>query len=156
MATRYITRLILHCAATPNGRSFDAEDIDLWHQARGFKRNTRYINEKYPLKYIGYHKVILSDGSVENGRQTVEIGAHCKGYNANSLGVCLVGTDHFTLEQWKTLKDIIVAYRKQLPPFLIHGHNEFNSHKTCPGFDVQAYLNNKMEPLFKHILLENE
>ncbi|VEI47016.1 Uncharacterised protein [Actinobacillus equuli] len=31
------------------------------------------------------------DGSVETGRQVGEIGAHVKGHNSNSVGICLIG-----------------------------------------------------------------
>ena len=45
---------------------------------------------------IGYHKVILRSGIIENGRPEFWIGAHVKGLNKSSLGVCLIGSKIFT------------------------------------------------------------
>jgi hypothetical protein len=43
---RIITRLIIHCTATPRGRHVTVADIDCWHRQRGFDG-------------IGYHYIIL-------------------------------------------------------------------------------------------------
>ena len=48
---RKIDEIIIHCAATPEGKHFTVADIDAWHKKRGFK-------------CIGYHFVIYLDGSV--------------------------------------------------------------------------------------------
>ncbi|MBU2713926.1 hypothetical protein [Zooshikella harenae] len=53
--TMNITKLVVHCADTPNDRDVTAEDIHQWH-----------IQRKWAG--IGYHKVIRRDGSIENGR----------------------------------------------------------------------------------------
>ena len=34
-----VQELILHCAATPEGKIFTAKDIDRMHRQRGFKKN---------------------------------------------------------------------------------------------------------------------
>jgi N-acetylmuramoyl-L-alanine amidase len=60
------------------GKPFNAKAIDEMHKARGFKK-------------IGYHYVVLLDGTVEKGRSEDEIGAHAQGSNANSIGVCYIG-----------------------------------------------------------------
>lgn len=75
---RKITEIIVHCTATPYGRETSVEEIDAWHRARGFKS-------------IGYHFVIGLDGRVMTGRNIKEPGAHCKGHNAHSIGICYVG-----------------------------------------------------------------
>ena len=124
---REINRIIIHCAATPNGREFHASDIDRWHRERGWR-------------CIGYHYVIALDGAIEDGRPVEEIGAHCKGYNHDSIGICLIGTDQFTASQWRALNDLLRRLTANHPGISIHGHNEFNPHKTCPGFPVQTWL----------------
>ena len=40
---------------------------------------------------VGYHFVILKDGTLEKGRDIKYIGAHAQGKNSNSIGICLVG-----------------------------------------------------------------
>ena len=40
------------------------------------------------------------NGKIENGRPEYWIGAHVKGKNEISLGVCLIGRDNFTNKQF--------------------------------------------------------
>lgn len=75
---RTINEIIVHCSATPEGRSFNVTDIDRWHRQRGFS-------------CIGYHYVVLLDGVIERGRPEEVVGAHCKGHNRRSIGVCYIG-----------------------------------------------------------------
>ena len=75
---RKINEIIVHCAATREGRDFTVEDITRWHKARGFAT-------------IGYHYVIYRDGSIHEGRPLEQIGAHCVGHNKHSIGVCYIG-----------------------------------------------------------------
>ena len=129
---RTINEIIVHCTATPEGKDFKAKDIDRWHKERGWKK-------------IGYHYVIDLDGTIEKGRGENEVGAHCSGRNAHSIGVVYVGglakdgktpKDTRTEAQkealWKILISLIIKY----PDATIHGHNEFSS-KACPCFNVQ-------------------
>jgi hypothetical protein len=147
-----ITTLIIHCAATPNGGWFDAKDIDDWHSERNFKRNPKLIGFQQPrLKHIGYHFVIGLKGAVESGRATTETGAHARGYNGVSLGTCMIGTDKFTPEQWLSLKQHVQALQNRFPDLSIIGHRQVNKHKSCPGFDVQDWLANDMNPPKQHI-----
>lgn len=163
-----ITRLILHCSASPNGRDDRAADIDRWHRERGFRRDPALIQHDNPtLRHIGYHYVIDVSGVVETGRSEREVGAHCQGYNAGSLGICLIGTDRYTAAQWQSLRDMLLGSRDRpdkpapagllarhgLQPAAVHGHREFNPHKTCPGFDVRAFVAGGFEPLPDHLLL---
>jgi hypothetical protein len=53
-------------------------DIDNWHRQRGFSQ-------------IGYYKVIEGTGKIQKGRPEFVMGAHAKGANLASLGVCVVG-----------------------------------------------------------------
>jgi len=148
-----ITTLIIHCAATPNGKWFNAKNIDEWHGIRGFRRHPKLTGYQQPdLKHIGYHFVIGLKGAVESGRNTTETGAHARGYNAISLGTCLIGADKFTKDQWLALKQHVTALKNSFPSLKIIGHREVNKHKTCPGFDVQAWLDNDMNPLDGHII----
>ena len=74
-----IKNIIVHCSATREGDdSINAEVIDRWHKKRGWKG-------------IGYHFVVLIDGSIETGRMINKCGAHTKGMNCSSIGVCYIG-----------------------------------------------------------------
>lgn len=131
---RKITKLIIHCAATPPNLDVGVREIREWHLARN-------------MNDIGYHHVIRRDGECEEGRHIDLIGAHVKGQNTGSIGVCLVGgvdeynnpDDNFTLAQWRTLENYAKIFKASFPYATIHGHNEF-ANKACPSFDVQNWL----------------
>lgn len=132
---RKINEIIVHCTATPEGKDFSVADIDRWHRARGFDG-------------IGYHYVVCRDGSVHKGRDVAKIGAHCKGHNAGSIGVCYVGgmtadgktpKDTRTEAQRAALRALVERLRREHPGASVHGHNEYSS-KACPCFNVQTEL----------------
>ena len=129
---RTIKEIIIHCADTPEGRDDKAADIDRWHKQRGFDS-------------IGYHYVIDLDGTIEAGRDLDCIGAHCKGHNTNSIGICYIGgADRDTLkpkdtrtdEQKKSLLLLLKYLRQRYPDAKIYGHRDF-SEKPCPSFDAK-------------------
>lgn len=125
---REITEIIIHCSATPNGRYHNAADIHQWHTE--FPRN---------WSGIGYHYVITPKGELENGRPEYWSGAHARGHNKNSIGICLIGTDEYNQDQWSVLKKLLTKLSAKYINAKIIGHNEI-SRKTCPGFDVQHWL----------------
>lgn len=168
---RQITLIVIHCSASPNSDSLfrgspgtpgfitPVQVIDGWHAKRGFKRSTEArIRNNYDLAAIGYHYLIYRNGGVATGRSDEEIGAHVAGFNQKSLGICLIGTDQFTAEQWQSLRGLVTALRKQHPDARVVGHRDlspdqnkngivesFEWLKTCPGFDVAAWLDSGME-----------
>ena len=121
-----IKKIVIHCAATPNGKHFTAEDIHRWHLENGWSG-------------IGYNYVIRVDGVLEAGRPEYWIGAHAHGHNANSIGICLIGTDEYSQDQWSALKKLLTKLSIKYVDVEIIGHNEI-SNKPCPGFDVQKWL----------------
>ena len=134
---RKINEIIVHCAATPEGKNFKAADIDRWHRER-------------KMKCIGYHYVVDLDGTVEPGRPESEIGAHCLGHNQYSIGVCYVGglaADGKTPKNTRTAaqKEALLALLKKLrakyPNASIHGHRDFAA-KACPSFDATTEYKN--------------
>ncbi|MCT4614548.1 MAG: N-acetylmuramoyl-L-alanine amidase [Marinifilaceae bacterium] len=130
---RNIDKIIIHCSATPNGKSFNLKDIDRWHRERGFNKSGRFS------LCCGYHYVIRVDGVIEMGRFINEQGAHCYGKNKTSIGICLIGTDAFNDSQFMALKGLLNNLKYLFPNVSIHGHNEF-ANKICPGFNVKEYF----------------
>jgi len=154
---REITTIIIHESQTPIGRKTTVEDIDSWHQERGFKRQESYRTGLNPhLKAIGYHWVIYVDGSIHSGRQVAEVGAHCSGLNSKSVGICLVGDGVYNQAQWDSLAEIITALKLSYPSIKrIIGHNDtptgIAQGKTCPGFAVKEYVANNLVPSREHV-----
>lgn len=194
MSSRNTNLIVIHCSATPSGRRIDhgrlnaAQVINSWHAARGFKRTAAARARFNPeLPSIGYHYVIDVDGTVFTGRNLNEAGAHAAGFNAHSVGICLVGgqerSARYTPAQWAALASLVrqLTGLLRIPPFPAKrqpqkdapgyavvmgccGHRDlspdkngngltepFEWLKTCPGFDVEAWLSNGMQPLPVHI-----
>jgi N-acetylmuramoyl-L-alanine amidase len=129
---RDLNRIILHCAATREGKDFSVDTIREWHvNGRGWSD-------------IGYHWVIRLDGSIEVGRPLEKSGAHTKGHNKDSVGVCYIGgcdadgkpKDTMNPEQEKAWRMIVLSLRTLYGDLTIHGHNEF-ANKACPSFTVK-------------------
>ncbi len=127
---RHIDALIVHCSDTPNNRDVTVAEIRNWH-----------VNDN-GWDEIGYHFIIYRNGALMMGRPVPVAGAHCYGHNDNSIGVCLIGRDEFTKEQFKTLKNFHTVARGVFPDLCIYGHRDLNKQKTCPGFDVKEVLTN--------------
>ena len=132
---RSIQRIIIHCSATAEGKDYTVADIDRWHKQRGWQG-------------IGYHYVVYRDGSIHTGRPVEQIGAHCSGYNASSIGVCYIGgcaadgktpKDTRTPAQREALRGLVELLRAEYPGATVHGHREFAA-KACPSFDVRTDL----------------
>lgn len=152
-----IDTLVIHCADTPNGKPWTADDIDFWHQVRGFGRSAQACEAFQPnLPHIGYHKVIEIDGRVVRGRSFDEVGAHAEGLNQTSLGYCLIGRDQFSRIQWHVLRSEVEELLRAMPGLKVIGHRDHDPDRICPGFDVGTWLSRGMEPLAKHLLTTKE
>lgn len=130
--SRAISKIILHCTATPEGRDFSVEQIRQCHLARGFSD-------------IGYHYVVGRDGTVYPGRPESVVGAHCTGQNTCSIGVSYVGgevadgshkpKDTRTPAQKKSLRELVESLKSKYPGATVHCHYEF-ANKACPSFKL--------------------
>lgn len=127
-----INKIIIHCSATPEGRDVSIDTIRKWHTDKGWRD-------------IGYNYVIELDGSIRKGRSKQISGAHTRGHNSTSIGICYVGgmdskminaKDTRTPEQIDSLRDLLIHLSIKYPNATLHGHNEFAA-KACPSFDVQ-------------------
>lgn len=122
-----IKLLIVHCSDTNNNDEINAMDIHKMHLNFGWNG-------------IGYHKVILRCGKVENGRPEFWEGAHVKGKNNISLGVCLIGRDKFTDNQFVSLEKVLKEWKSIYKEAEILGHCDTgNTTKTCPNFNVSSW-----------------
>lgn len=132
---RNIDTIIIHCSFTPRFMDIGVGEIRDWHV------NGNGWND------IGYHYVIRRDGSIETGRPMAEIGAHAKGHNDSSIGICMVGgkgddggnDENFMREQYDSLKSIISFTMDGYPITKVIGHYAV-SDKTCPNFSVEDFL----------------
>ncbi len=127
---RKINKIIIHCSATPPSMDVDANTVDEWHKQRGWSG-------------IGYHFFIKRDGQIQLGRPLEKSGAHTKGHNKNSIGICYAGgvdsemipEDNRTSAQIASLLLLLRLLKNMFPTAIRHGHRDF-SPKACPSFDA--------------------
>jgi len=142
--------LVVHCSATRPTQDIAVRDITQWHIQRGFDT-------------VGYHYVIRRNGEVERGRPENAVGAHVRGHNVNSIGICLAGgvdnagkpANNFTAAQFVALHQLLDELRKRYPEARVLGHRDLSPDrngdgvispnefiKACPSFDVATWLAN--------------
>ena len=126
MKASEVEYIVVHCSDSPQGRGDTASTIHAWHLANGWDG-------------IGYHRVILEDGKVENGRPLYWVGSHAYGYNSKSIGICLIGEGVYTSDQWGALRKLIFKLLERSPAAKVVGHCDLDKNKTCPNFDVKAW-----------------
>lgn len=103
----------------------------MWHLRRGFFD-------------VGYQYVVRRDGTIEDGRPVDRPGAHARGFNHISIGICLVGgkdgVDNFTDDQWDALGGLVKGLKVAYPDAEVLGHRDLpNVNKLCPGFDAREW-----------------
>ena len=129
---RDINRIVLHCSATVEGKEYSVDTIRKWHTNKGWSD-------------IGYHYVIQLDGTISQGRPINKQGAHVRGHNKDTIGICYIGgvdadikpKDTMTPEQNSAFRMLVRSIRILFgEDITIHGHNEFSA-KACPSFIVK-------------------
>lgn len=135
---REINEIIIHCTGnTPNSR-LTAVEIDKMHrEERGWKKG------------IGYHYLVLPDGTVQAGRDLDVEGAHCKAKkkNVGTIAIAYVGglkskdecADTRTPQQRAAINWLVFHLSALFPIKRVTGHNDY-ANKACPCFDVKADL----------------
>jgi N-acetyl-anhydromuramyl-L-alanine amidase AmpD len=141
---RKIDMIVIHCSATEAGKDYGVDEVREWHKSRGFND-------------IGYHYLIRIDGTVEKGRNITVTGAHAKGYNRRSIGICYVGGlkdskpyDTRTPEQIKSMNIIVKNLKDCFNIKTVVGHRDLSVDlngdgvvtkdewmKSCPCFEVK-------------------
>ena len=145
---RKIDLIVVHCSATRSNVNFTPEALDSCHRQRGFKG-------------CGYHFYITKDGLVHAMRPVHLAGAHARGYNAHSLGVCYEGgldpqgkpCDTRTVKQKEMLRSLIGRLKVEFGIKKVVGHRDLSPDlnmdgvitpdewlKQCPCFDVSAEM----------------
>lgn len=145
---RNINLIVVHCSATKADRSLSVANLAYAHRLRGFNG-------------IGYHFYIRRDGTVIPTRPVEVMGAHAKGFNRNSIGVCYEGgldiqglpADTRTCQQRAALKALIEQLQAVHGRCEVKGHRDLSPDlnrngkvdpcewiKQCPCFDVGSQL----------------
>lgn len=127
--------IVVHCSATREDRDYTVEQLLRDHKTRGFRT-------------IGYHFYIRKSGIATQHRRILEVGAHARGVNRCSIGICYEGgldanglpADTRTFEQKKALLGLLWKLHQLFPQALIVGHRELpGANKACPCFNCDEY-----------------
>ena len=141
---RNIDLIVIHCSATREDKEFTEHDLETCHRRRGFNGT-------------GYHFYIRKNGYIVSTRALDRIGAHAKGYNAHSIGICYEGgldtqghpKDTRTEWQRHSLRVLVLTLLKDFPGARVCGHRDLSPDldhdgeiepeewiKACPCFDA--------------------
>ena len=141
---RFINLIVVHCSATREDCTLSPEALDRLHRQRGFNGT-------------GYHYYIRKDGMVYPTRPLERIGAHIRGFNRNSVGICYEGgldcrgrpADTRTPAQRATLRQLVRQLLERFPGCRVCGHRDLSPDlngngeiepeewiKQCPFFEV--------------------
>ena len=144
-------KIIVHHTASSRDKT-RVKDINDWHKLRwpNFISKMGY--------HVGYHFVIVGDGTVVQTRQLHEQGAHSVP-NKGKIGIALTGNfenERPSDEQLDSLKNLIKKIQKQLdiPRTSVLGHKEVGR-TLCPGESLMLFVKTwqkfapevKVEPL---------
>ena len=137
--------IVDHCSAS-DSPSYGFKEIKRDHMAPGG------LGTKKGASDIGYHLVIHRDGSFHKGREIKTVGAHAKGHNRHSIGLCVCGHYSYTKESMNALVD----YTKSLmnvfgiPLENIYPHNHFDKNRDCSVYDVEDVKLAVKDPSWKY------
>ena len=142
---RKISLIVIHCSATREDKELTAFDLDTMHRRRGFNGT-------------GYHYYIRKDGTTLLTRPIERIGAHVRGFNAESIGICYEGgldcrgrpADTRTPEQRAALRLLVHQLQAKFPGCRVCGHRDLSPDrngngeiepeewiKACPCFELK-------------------
>ena len=130
-----VTAIVIHHSASP--LATEVEHIRAWHRAKGWRD-------------IGYHWLVRQEGgsataymgrrhNLDDRWEPWEYGAHSKGENATSIGICLIGNfdqEALPTPMWERLVDqcALLCIAMGLDEDAIQGHKEMPGAATaCPG-----------------------
>lgn len=145
--SRVIEYIVFHTSASGD-MDVGVKEIREWHKEKGWRD-------------VGYHYVIKRDGTIEAGRPLDQIGAHVRGYNSRSIGICIVGgkktihgwVPNATPAQWVAAGHLASKLKDKYPDAQFKGHRDFSPDlnrdgritqnewiKDCPCFDVASVI----------------
>lgn len=128
-----VTGVAVHHSASP--RSTTLRTLRRWHV------------EENGWADVGYHRIILGDGTSVAGRPLHFQGASVRGKNRGLIAILVMGNNasqdpnhHWIGDQWAALRrelDAIALLWGNLP---VNGHRDLDPRTECPGVDIRSQL----------------
>jgi N-acetylmuramoyl-L-alanine amidase len=136
MDKRQIIKIYIHHSALSPDVGLEA--IRKLHIQRGFDD-------------VGYHFVIEENGEIRKGRNINTQGAHVKGDNIESIGICICGNFEETSPNKIQINALLSLLKKLFRKFgelQVLGHKDFSLADTlCPGkhlYELLPAIRNKI------------
>lgn len=141
---RPIDLIVIHCSATCEDRTFTEHDLNTAHRLRG-------------MDGPGYHFYVRRNGDIKSTRPVEKVGAHARGHNTRSIGICYEGglnshgVPKDTRTEWQkhSLRVLVRTLRIDYPNAQVVGHRDLSPDlngngeiepmewtKQCPCFEV--------------------
>ena len=136
----------MHVSATKLSQNYSFQDCKSGHLAKGWSD-------------IGYHYYITQDGEIHKGRSIDKNGAHVRGYNNGTIGICTEGgigengvpVDTMNAMQMLSVEGLLLALKKGNSKMKVKGHRDYSPDlnkngkiesnefiKMCPCYDAQV------------------
>ena len=148
---RDFTEVVVHATDTTKDMEVNYDVLKAWD-----------VTER-GLSEVGYHFIILRDGSLQVCRPISVDGVHSlKGHNENSIGIAFVGgllgnrsnreakrsSRSFSMEQFNTFDTFMRAFYTVVPGGQAWGHNDIDhTRRSDPHFNVQLYIKSKFNKI---------
>ena len=125
--------IVIHCSATRCDRDYSVDNLIATGKAK--------------FGQPSYHWYVRRNGNLVPILPETVRGAHARGYNRCSLGICYEGgigrggqaTDTRTPQQKATLYELLKQLHRDYPQARIIGHRELpHVAKSCPGFTAST------------------
>lgn len=144
---RMISLLVIHCSGTRFCDRYTPAQLRADHLKRGFSD-------------AGYHYYITREGELFAMRPVDEPGAHVRGYNQFSIGICYEGgldtyfqpRDTRTSAQRQMMEQLVRMLQRMYPESIVLGHRDLSPDlngdgvispnewvKQCPCFNARVY-----------------
>lgn len=142
---RPISLAVIHCSASPAQVRYRPMQLIRDHLGRGFT-------------HAGYHYYITREGNLYGLRPLSIVGAHARGHNTGSIGICYEGgldrlgspADTRTPAQRQMMSQLLGRLRELYPDLRVVGHRDLSPdrngdgkvtpdewNKICPCFDAK-------------------
>lgn len=142
MENKVFTEAVLHCAAVPNGWWYRRTNDEMFDTIKKWHTDPKPHGNGW--SDIGYHYVVMPDGSIYDGRSETRWGAHVLGYNVGRLGILMIERgkvdrigkfhDYFNEKQLASVRRLVRGHPSIKK---VTGHNDY-APKLCPGFKVRS------------------
>ena len=153
---------VMHVSATKMSQDFGFKKCKDYHLSKGWSD-------------IGYHFYIEKDGSLHIGRPLNKNGAHVRGFNKGTIGICCEGGilengapgDTMTDIQQLTVEGLLLLLKQANPKMKVKGHRDYSPDlnnngivepfefmKACPCYNVEdkfSIFNDDLNVILKRL-----